>query len=339
MTEKRRYEAAVKTYLNNLKNTGASEQTVENYRKRLSYFRVFWISQYPNREPPSDPAFADVEAWRDYLLAKGTKASTVRQYLKELHTFFLFVSDPSLGKKRYYMESPVSKRLFPMARKSDWRPYEQILTDEQVISLWQNSPVVTKRPEYWERNYAIVVLLLTTEIRNAELLNLTPADLDFENEEIIIERGKGDKFRVVDFPPLAQTAVNLYLKSGTRPSDAPETAPLFGTYGDPRNPDKTDWGRGTSQWLSSLVERHVKAVTGVEGVRTHALRHVGARLDLNYGMSFEELQSKLGHESVNTTQIYSGKLTARRARKKTAAVFEAREQETIKNLRLLAALG
>ena len=64
-----------------------------------------------------------------------------------------------------------------------------------------------------------------------------------------------------------------------------------------------------------------------------------AGLDLNYGMSFEELQSKLGHESVNTTQIYSGKLTARRARKKTAAVFEAREQETIKNLRLLAALG
>ena len=44
-----------------------------------------------------------------------------------------------------------------------------------------------------------------------------------------------------------------------------------------------------------------------------------AGLDLNYGMSFEELQSKLGHESVNTTQIYSGKLTARRARKKTAA--------------------
>jgi len=43
------------------------------------------------------------------------------------------------------------------------------------------------------------------------------------------------------------------------------------------------------------VESHVRAVTGVPDIRSHDLRHVGARIDLNAGMKQEELQSKLGH--------------------------------------------
>ena len=83
--------------------------------------------------------------------------------------------------------------------------------------------------------------------------------------------------------------------------------------------------------ISSLVERHVRTVTGVEGVTSHDLRHVGARLDLNNGMRLEELQAKLGHSSYDTTQIYSGRLTARRGQQKAREVFAERERQAEKN--------
>ena len=66
---------------------------------------------------------------------------------------------------------------------------------------------------------------------------------------------------------------------------------------------------------------------------------MGARLDLNNGMSVEELQAKLGHESVHTTQIYSGKLVSRRARAKAAAVYEERRVQAARNANAIVAMG
>lgn len=328
----RRFIDAANFYLSNLEATGASDCTIENYSQRLNSFYLFWTASDRHYE---DPSFTAVQAWRDELLRKGLKPSTVRQYLCELGLFFSAVSDPELAEKRFFESNPVTKRLMPDTKKADKRPYDMILTDEQVMLLWRNNPVIKgPRGEYWPRNYAIVVLLLTTEIRNQELLDLTPADLDFEHGELCVEHGKGDKFRVVEFPEIAQTAVRLYLRAGIRPESASDTEPLFGSLcakgsGTPRFDGV--WKRGSRQWLSQLVDRHVRNVTGVAGVRSHDLRHVGARLDLNSGMPVEELQSKLGHCSVTTTEIYSGKLMARRARQMTAQVLEEREIQARRN--------
>ena len=69
------------------------------------------------------------------------------------------------------------------------------------------------------------------------------------------------------------------------------------------------------------------------------MRHVGARLDLNSGMSFEELQAKLGDESVATTQIYSGKLTSRKNRRLTKIVQEEKERQAQRNVLRLEESG
>lgn len=100
-------------------------------------------------------------------------------------------------------------------------------------------------------------------------------------------------------------ALRHYLASGIRPDDLPDTAPLFDTL------RSGEWKAGTKQWLSELVERHVRSVTGVPDIRSHDLRHVGSRLDLNSGMPENELQAKLGHASPITTQRYSGRLMDR----------------------------
>ena len=85
------------------------------------------------------------------------------------------------------------------------------------------------------------------------------------------------------------------------------------------------------------MERHVKAVTGVPNIRTHDLRHVGARLDLNSGMAQEELQAKLGHASPAITQVYSGKLMGKAGKKSAVLVLEARDRQAEINEGLLSA--
>ena len=325
-----KFDAAVAAYLKNAKYTRTAEKTLDNYTRRLGHFRDFWTTN-GTTVPQHDPTYADVEAWRDALMDRGLKASTVKQYLSELGFFFTKMSKPIFGAELRYAENPVCDEFFPSVEK---RPYDVILTDEQTGKLLPNVPTSAQATHFWPRNYAIVTLLLTTKIRNAELLSLRLCDLDFEDEVLTVERGKGSKFRTVEFPALARSAVMLYLQSGLRPAPIPDTAPLFGTtagneYG--AFTDDSAWHAGSSQWLSSLVERHVFACCGVHDVRTHDLRHVGARLNLNAGASMEFIQSELGHASMNTTQIYSGRLTQRKGRNSARELAQEMERQAVKN--------
>lgn len=326
-----KYQKAVDLYLEDLRITGTAEKTLKNYANALRYFGTFW----GNRNPVTDPQVTDFRAWRDFLIQeKGLQKSTVKQYLKDLSSFFQQVSDPSFGEERLYKSNPVPKRLLPKTKKEEQRPYDIILPDEKVALLWKNECVSNRRQDMWPRNYAIVVLLLSTELRNGELLNLTPSDIDFDYGEITVERGKGNKYRLVDLPNIAKTALRIYLSSGIRPETATDSDPLFGTIAEQSFGARvtgSEWHKGTTQWLSGVVERHVKAVTGISNVRTHDLRHIGARLDLNNGARAEFLQMKLGHASLATTQIYSGKLTARRGRESAARVFVERDKQALRN--------
>ena len=336
-TPKEYFNEVCEKYLTDLKYKGVSDNTRENYRKRLGLFTTFWTSRH-NGEPTDLPIFDDFEAWRNSLIDNGLKNSTVAQYLKELRYFYDYCTDCELEEARLFEKNPVAKRIIPKVEHD--KPYDILLSDEKVSLLWDS-----ERPRYinganWIRNYAIVVTLLSTKIRNKELLDLTLADLDFTNEEILIRQGKGNKTRYVDFPVIAQTAIQMYLKANIRPKNISDDAPLFGTTAEHCMGARTnaeEWHKGTTQWLSSLVERHVEKITGVPDIRTHDLRHIGSRLDLNgRHISMEELQSELGHSSVNTTQIYSGRLMTRHNRASATEVFAERDRCAEYNKKRLA---
>lgn len=313
-------------YLQNLKNDGVSACTLRNYAGRLNHFYEFMLD---NGYSTAGPSFQAVFAWKNSLSMEGKSVATIRQYLIELRIFFEWAADKSLGAP-YYEKNPVSNRIIPANKKQKKQPYKDLLTNEDVIKLLRNNPVhPNKGPCNWERNYAITVLLLTTAIRNAELLALTPADLDFEKGYIRIQHGKGDKYRTVQFPNIAQEAIKAYLKSECRPASVSDASPLFGTMADEtgRMRHSAAWHAGSSQWISSLVARHVRTVTGKENVRTHKLRHVCARTLLENGLSMEEIQAILGHENISTTQIYAGKLSPEKAGEKAKGIFEEMEYQ------------
>ena len=65
------------------------------------------------------------------------------------------------------------------------------------------------------------------------------------------------------------------------------------------------------------------------------MRHNGAVIELNNGVSAEELQAELGHASVRTTQIYTGLLQSKRKRRNMSEVITARDEWAEKNQMML----
>lgn len=330
------YNKAVAFYLEDLLFKGVSKNTIENYKKRLRYFGAFWAQT----NPESDPTSTDIRAWRNSMLEKGTSAKTVKQYLIELGAFFEYTSDKK-DSDRFYEANPISKKMYPSTKGEASKPYEKVLSNDDLKLLWQNK-VKYGDKKTWARNYAIVMLLLDGKIRNAELLDMKLSDIDFTYNEVVIPKGKGDKWRCVTLSDISISAIKLYLKSGVRPADADDDDYLFGTTAENKFRGAKagfEWHRGSSQWLSKLVEHHVDIVTGKKGFRSHSLRHNGTMLELNNGVSLERLQAELGHASNQTTEIYAGRMKSVRHSAETKEVINERNLWAERNYEMLEAIG
>ena len=269
-------EAASAAWLRDLEEQGCSPRTITGYALTVRDFIECFATEEDN---PSAPSYADVLLWTQTFDARGLTQRTRQQYLVRLRAFFTWACEHG-----WYQVNPVLKRLIPSV--SDLPPAEYVaLHDWQLQRLYTFARPGNARNATYPRNYAIVVLLLATELRNAELLHLTPAALRWSDNQIIVSCGKSGSIRRVAFPELAQSAVRLYLASGIRPQDLPDTAPLFGntapkgSFGPRTGDESRKWQQGSRQWLSTLVERHVSAVAFVRGVRCEELRHAAAQAE------------------------------------------------------------
>lgn len=269
-------EAASAAWLRDLEAQERLSRTVEAYASTLADFTSFFGAD----EDKSDiPSYAEVLLWRGNLESRGCKERTIAQYLRQLRAFFDWACEHG-----WYQANPVLKRLIPSV--SDLPPAEYVaLHDWQLQRLYTfNRPQNAKATTY-PRNYAIVIMLLTTDLRNGELLHLTPADLHWSDNVITTWDGHTGEVRRVAFSDLAQSAVRIYLASGIRPQDLPDTAPLFGntapkgSFGPRASDESREWQHGSRQWLSALVESHVKAVAFTPSVRCEELRHAAAQAE------------------------------------------------------------
>ncbi|MDR0838140.1 MAG: tyrosine recombinase XerC [Oscillospiraceae bacterium] len=144
-----------------------------------------------------------------------------------------------------------------------------------------------------ERDYCILTLFLNCGLRISELIGLNLNDIAPDSLRVL---GKGNKERVVFLNEACVAAINGYLevRKLSRPKDA---RALFIS----RNGGRV--GRTT---VHDLVKKHLLDA-GLErkGYSAHKLRHTAATLLLQNGVDVRTLQELLGHENLNTTQIYT----------------------------------
>ncbi|MDO3627164.1 tyrosine-type recombinase/integrase [Mucilaginibacter sp. BT774] len=173
-----------------------------------------------------------------------------------------------------------------------------LTVDGIKLLLLQPDPTTTKG----RRNLALLSLLYDTGARVSELIDLTPQCIRLNKPFTVIITGKGNKTRVV--PLLEEQAAILKNYMNECSLLLPENMqhPLFANY----------WGEKlTRAGVSNIVNTHVKMAMLVnptlipEKISCHSLRHSRAMYLLQAGVNLVYIRDLLGHENIQTTEIYA----------------------------------
>ena len=144
-----------------------------------------------------------------------------------------------------------------------------------------------------ERDYCIITLFLNCGLRISELAGLNLADVRVDSLRVL---GKGNKERVVFLNDACAEAINDYL-SVRKDLKTADTRALFLSARRTRISTST---------VHHLVKTHLaRAGLDADKYSSHKLRHTAATLLLRSGVDIRTLQELLGHEHLNTTQIYT----------------------------------
>jgi integrase/recombinase XerC len=147
------------------------------------------------------------------------------------------------------------------------------------------------------RDVAMFEVLYATGIRVAELEGLDIDDIDSMRLTVKVT-GKGNKQRVVPLTTPAGTALEQWLSQG-RPKVLAETVQTPAVFLGARG------RRIGARQIREVVNEVLKALGDTSASGVHVLRHTAATHLLDGGADLRSVQELLGHESLQTTQLYT----------------------------------
>lgn len=210
----------------------------------------------------------------------GISASARARKLSAIKSFYKYLT----VRTKQLQDNPVADLEYPKLRKS----LPKYLTLEQSAALLQ---AVSGPNEV--RDYAILMLFLNCGIRRSELVGLNLTDVYEDRIRVV---GKGNKERFVYFGAACRKAIDNYLVERNKKVLSDNRA-LFGS-------------RDNNRISVTAVHRLVKKAllqAGLDSTQfsAHKLRHTAATMMLSGGVDVKTVQEVLGHENLNTTQIYT----------------------------------
>jgi integrase len=256
---------------------------------------------------PGEVTALDVQSWRDALEGKGFKPATVYARISRLSSFYAWVMrDPALG--RFITSNPAQN-----ARPKCPKPYQtessKALDDEQISALVRvvmdkstSGDVVAKR------DYALLLLFVTTGMRRQEIIGLRGSDIELKKEDLIIRcRVKGGDYvgRAVN-EVMVREALLDYLASCDRMNALGSDRPLWTRH------DRA--GRAGAPLSSHSFSKNLKGyarAAGIDKIHIHQTRHTFARIISEETGSIVETQDALGHKNLATTRVYIGRIAVK----------------------------
>ncbi len=211
---------------------------------------------------------------------QGISPASRARKLSALKSFYKYLT----VRTKLLKENPVADLEYPKLRKS----LPKYLTLEQSAALLQ---AVSGPNE--KRDYAILMLFLNCGIRRSELVGLNLSDVYDDRIRVI---GKGNKERIVYFGTSCRKAIDAYLVERHKKVLSDNRA-LFGSR---------DNNRISVTAVHRLVKKaFLQAGLDASQFSAHKLRHTAATMMLSGGVDVKTVQEVLGHENLNTTQIYT----------------------------------
>ena len=213
----------------------------------------------------------------------GLNANSRARKIAVIRSYYKYLTLKSNTHNRL-AENPVADLDSPKTRKS----LPRFLSLEESIGLLNGVG-----GKYRERDLCILLIFLNCGLRISELVGLDLTDLRSDSIRVL---GKGNKERVIYLNDACIEAINDYLliRKGIKAID------MRAFFLSSR---QTRISRST---VHHLVKKHLLAA-GLDSSKysSHKLRHTAATLMLKSGVDVRTLQELLGHEHLNTTQIYT----------------------------------
>ncbi|UZE93722.1 MAG: tyrosine-type recombinase/integrase [Candidatus Pacearchaeota archaeon] len=155
-----------------------------------------------------------------------------------------------------------------------------VLTKDEIKSLIDASQT--------RKSKLMIKFLYSTGLRVSELVNLKPQDLNLQEKTGIVKKGKGKKDRFFTLPEKLIDELQNYIEKH------PKNQYLF-------SKDKPF----TTRNIQKIIKKTAENANIQKKVTPHTLRHSYATHLLESGTDIRIIQVLLGHENLNTTQIYT----------------------------------
>ena len=272
-------------YLENVKKY--SKMTVKAYGEDIDKFFVFI-----NKE---DIGMDEVDqiVIRNFLTEelnnKVSKRSCKRRLCALNHFYKYLVKQKIVDNNPFlFINSPKFEKKYP-----------RVLYREQVKEILDENRKRTD--EMALRDQAILSVLYYTGLRASELVNLTLQSVSLPQRLIRVVGGKGNKDRIVPITEECRKDVDTYIKT-TRKELIAKSNELVPTNRLFIN----KYGRKlTTRGLEYILDQVEEKTGTFVGLHPHILRHSFATHLLENGADLRVIQELLGHESLNTTQVYT----------------------------------
>lgn len=223
----------------------------------------------------------DIYEYMSYLSRdRGLNNTSRARKISTIRSFFKYLTN----KAKLLSENPVQDIDSPKIKKT----LPKYLALEESIQLLESV-----QGKHQIRDYCILVIFLNCGLRVSELVGLNLSDIRPDHLRVL---GKGNKERIVYINAACQAALDDYLDVRKSIETLDKNA-LFLSQQRKRINVRT---------VELLVKKHLLAA-GLDSSKysPHKLRHTAATLMLQSGVDVRTLQEVLGHDNLNTTQIYT----------------------------------
>ena len=210
----------------------------------------------------------------------GLNAASRARKIATIRSFYNYLTN----KMHLLRENPVKDIDSPKLKKS----LPKYLTLDESLQLLGSVDGKNQ-----ERDYCILTLFLNCGLRISELVGLNLHDMQGETLRVL---GKGNKVRIIYLNDACQDALKRYLVV-RRPIVGRDANALFLSAQNERISRST---------VHAMVKKRL-GEAGIDATQysSHKLRHTAATLMLQNGVDVRAVQEVLGHDHLNTTEIYN----------------------------------
>lgn len=263
----------------------ASPRTVKTYQDALSDY-VAYLKTVDNDMNLEDADSDIIRSWVENMMDRGHKATYTCKKLSAVKSLYRYALRQGIMKKdpAHSVSGPKKEKVLPTFLK-------EAEADKLFDQLeWDMDDIRDVRAR------TLLLLLYSTGIRRAEVVALRDRDVNLLTHEMKVT-GKRRKQRIV--PLGGEISAELLRYTKLRDEEIPATDATEALF-------RNDKGKQmTGDNVYAIVHKYLSQVTTQKKRSPHVLRHSFATAMLNHEAKLGGVQKLLGHESLDTTQIYT----------------------------------